>query len=191
MKKICSYILGIILLLFGIYLSVFEKEPHFYTLFSLGLLIIFINIYNSISKRKLFEKNEEILKFSLFLLISCIVVDQIGLYLGYWAYQYKSFLDNLIKYIFEWAVPLTYFMLALMISKKIFQKGFDEKTSFVLSLIIPITLLGLFTEYINIFSNSWIVLKMPITNYKIGNFFLMFQTNFMRLKRAKNVPPMR
>ena len=177
-KKIRNYLylIGGILVLLGMYLSIFQKEPHFYTFFSLGFLIIFYNIYQSIKKEKLFRNKKEFLLFSVILLVECILIDQVGMYLGYWTYQYTSFFDNLIKYIFEWAIPFVYSMLLLMTGKEIFKKKFNERTSFVLSLLIFITLFGLFTEYINLFSDSWIVLDMPISNYKVGEFFVVFQT---------------
>jgi len=177
-KKIRNYLylIGGILVLLGMYLSIFQKEPHFYTFFSLGFLIIFYNIYQSIKKEKLLRNKKEFLLFSVILLVECILIDQVGMYLGYWTYQYTSFFDNLIKYIFEWAIPFVYSMLLLMTGKEIFKKKFNERTSFVLSLLIFITLFGLFTEYINLFSDSWIVLDMPISNYKVGEFFVVFQT---------------
>lgn len=170
------YLVGTIFVLFGVYLSIFHKEPHFYTFFSLGFLIIFYNIYKSIKKEKLFKDKKEFLLFSVVLLAECIIIDQIGMYLGYWTYQYTTFFDNFIKYVFEWVVPFIYSMLLLIIGQEIFKKKFDEKTSFILSLLIFVTLFGLFTEYINLFSDSWIVLNMPISNYKIGEFFVVFQT---------------
>jgi len=175
-QKIYSYIAGSLFFLTGIYLSVYKKEPHFYTLFSIGALIIFVNIYNSITKKDLFKNKKELLFFSVILLMECIIIDNIGMYLGYWGYQYSGFFDNFLKYVFEWAVPLVYSMVLLMIGKEIFNKKFKKNLSFILSLLIFITLFGLFTEYINLFSDSWIILNMPITNYKIGGFFIIFQT---------------
>lgn len=175
-KKYWIYLIGGILFLFGIYLSVFQEEPHFYTFFSLGLLVILFNAYKSITKKKLFRNKKELIVFSLLLIAACVIIDQIGMYLGYWTYQYETFFDNVIKYVFEWAIPLVYFMLSLFIGQKIFQRKLNKKISFLLSLIFVVGLLGLFTEYINLFSDSWIVLKMPITSYKIGEFFVIFQT---------------
>jgi hypothetical protein len=67
-------------------------------------------------------------------------------------------------------------MLTLIIGITIFKKKFNQKISTILSLLIFVTLIGLFTEYINHFSNSWIILKMPLTSYHIGKYFLIFQT---------------
>ena len=51
-----KYLTGIIFLLIGIYLSIFQFEPHFYTFFSIGLFLIFLEYYNSNNKNKLFKK---------------------------------------------------------------------------------------------------------------------------------------
>lgn len=178
MKKQQTCILGVIFLLVGIYLSIFQKEPHFYTFFSIGVFLILLQIYNSISDKKIFHKWEtkNYIFLTTSLLIFSIIIDQIGLTRGYWEYQYTTLFDEIIKYVFEWAIALLYFMLIFMIGTNLFQRKFSEQTSFILSLITFVILAGLFTEYINHFSNSWIILKMPLTNYKIGNYFIVFQT---------------
>lgn len=172
------YIIGIISLLFGIYLSIFQKEPHFYAFFSVGLFLILLNVYNSISKDKLFEKwkTKQYIIFITTLIIISVILDKIGLSLGYWTYQYNTLFDEIIKYLFEWIIPFIYLMLTLIIGIKVFNKKFNKKISFVFSLIIFVTLVGLFTEYINLFSDSWTIIKMPFTDQKIGEFFIIFQT---------------
>ncbi|MEJ2267771.1 MAG: hypothetical protein P8X70_01705 [Nanoarchaeota archaeon] len=62
-----------------------------------------------------------------------------------------------------------------MIGLDIFEKKFSFWIAFVLSLIIFVISLGFLTEYINLFSDSWIVLSMPFSNFKIGDFFIIFQ----------------
>ena len=84
--------------------------------------------------------------------------------------------DEILKYLFEWAVPLICFMIALMIGLKVFEKKIPYNLAFILSLILFVMPLGLFTEFINHFSNSWIILSMPFSNIKIGSFFVIFQT---------------
>ena len=177
-KEFLFIIIGILLVLFGIYLSVFKEEPHFYTFFSIGILILLIMIYNFISKKKIFEKwiTKRYLFFFGVLLVFCIVIDKIGIYLGYWTYQFSTLFDEILKYLFEWAVPLICFMIALMIGLKVFEKKIPYNLAFILSLIFFVMPLGLFTEFINHFSNSWIILSMPFSNIKIGSFFVIFQT---------------
>ena len=173
-----NYILGIIFLLIGVYLSIFQKEPHFYTFFSVGAFLILFQYQKSNFKKPLFKnwKTKQYLLFGVLIIITSIVIDQIGLSLGYWEYQYETLFDEILKYVFEWGVALVYFMLILVIGKNIFEKKFSKNTSLILSLLIFVTLAGLFTEYVNHFSNSWMILKMPLINYKIGGFFVFFQT---------------
>ena len=168
---------GIIFLGLGIYFSVVRREPHFYSLFSVGMAMILMSVYDSISKEKLFLKWKcrNYLVFVFSLLFLCFVFDRIGLAFGYWMYQYSGFFDEVLKYLFEWAVPFFYFMVALKIGMEIFKK-FDCRIAFVFSLIFFVTPLGLFTEWINLFSDSWIILKMPFSNLKIRDFFVVFQT---------------
>lgn len=171
------WIIGIIFFLLGIYLSIFKKYPHFYSFFSIGLVIILLNIYKTLTKKSVFQK-WDLKKYSIFslaLVIVCIIIDKIGLALGYWKYQYTTLFDEILKYIFEWAVPFVYFMVALLIGIWFFKKQ-GKIFSFILSLIIFVTIAGFITEYINLFSYSWEILAMPISNYKIGNFFIVFQT---------------
>lgn len=179
MKGIVRYSIGILFLLFGIFLSIIQKEPHFYTFFSVGAFIILLEIYNSISEEKLFKgwKQKNFFIFFILLFVIFIIIDKLGIFLGYWTYQYTTILDEILKYVFEWVVAHLYIMLGFMIGIVFFQKkGCSFSKSVILSLVTFSTLIGLFTEYINSFSNSWEVLSMPITNYKIGNFFIIFQT---------------
>jgi hypothetical protein len=170
---------GLIFLLNSIYQAIILKEPHFYSLFSVGIFIIFYLVYNHISEKNLFEKwsLKGIIVFAILLLGASILFDNIGLKLGYWIYPHYGLVDNFRKYIFEWAIALFYHTLTLMIGYEIFKKiGMKKTTSFILSLIIFVTIIGLITEFLNIQMYSWKVLSMPITNYKIGNFFIVFQT---------------
>jgi len=157
--KLITYLSGIILLLIGIYMSIFLHNPHFYTPFSVGLFILTLNIYNSLAKKTLFNKwkSKQYALFSIMLIIACIIVDQIGMYLNFWNYpSYTSWIDEIIKIIFEYSVPFMYFMLILLIGAILIRKlGVEKHLSFVLSLLILIPLTLFATEYVNNFSNSW------------------------------------
>ena len=178
MKKILNYFGGAFFLLIGIYLAIIKKEPHFYSFFSIGVFIILLQVYNSISKRHLFNKWKLKSHFLFWggLIITSIIIDRAGIYLNYWKYTYTTIFDELFKYLFEWAVAMAYIMLSFLIGFNIFNRRFSKKASIILSLIIFVTLIGIITEYINHFTNSWTILSMPITNSKIGSYFLIFQT---------------
>jgi len=173
-------LLGIIALLFSIYQAIILKQAHFYSLFSIGAFIILLYIYNSISKENLFKdwKTKEYFIFIGLLIITSVIIDRLGILLNYWVYpQYTSFLDELLKYTLEYALPLSYILLSLMIGKKIFEKlKINSAISFILSLLIFVTLTGLLTELVNMQVSSWKVISMPLTNYKIGNLFLIWHT---------------
>lgn len=180
MREYNFYLIALLSLLAGVLLSIFFSEAHFYTFFSLGVFMLFLGIYNSLSSEKLFHywrfKHFIILYISLVVL--SIFIDQIGMALGYWVYpSFNSIFDEVLKYVFEWIVALSYLALSLAIGIIIFKKrGFGKKASFILSLLIFVTIVGFITEYFNSFSLSWKVLSMPITDYKIGNYFIIFQT---------------
>ncbi len=179
-NKIISYAIGIILLLIGIFMSISLQNPHFYTSFSIGLLIITLKIYNSLAKKPLFHKwkPKQHLTFWISLIIINIIIDKIGIYLNYWNYpSYNSILDEILKYLFEWTAPLVYFMITLLIGFVIFKKTKTNNIiAFALSLLIFVTLLGFITEYLNHFTYSWQILSMPFSNYQINNYFIVFQT---------------
>jgi len=175
MKKQIIYGIGLLFLALGIYFSIFQKLPHF---FSLGLFLITYQIYNSIAKEKLFHKwkTKQYAIFFITLLISCVIIDHLGLVLNYWNYQYSTLFDEIIKYILEWEIPLISTMILFMIGEEIFKKKFSILTSQTLSLLTFIIILGIIIEYLNHFADSWIITNMPFTNIKIGNYFLIFQT---------------
>lgn len=179
-KRNILIIVGIILFIAGIVLAVIYQHPHFYASFSLGLFILLLISYNSISKEKIFSdwRWKKFLVYFVIMLISVIAIDQIGILLGYWAYpQFNTLSDEIVKYLFEYVVPFLYLMLFFMIGIRIFEKiNLNYKLSFFLSLIVFSTLIGLFTEYINSFANSWQVLSMPISNFQVNSFFLVWQT---------------
>jgi len=178
--KIIILILGITILLFSIYQAIILKQAHFYSLFSIGAFIVLLYVYNYISKENLFKnwKTKEYFIFIGLLIVASIIIDKFGILLNYWTYpQYVSFLDELIKFIFEWAFALSYIMLSLMIGIELFKKlKLNNLLSFILSILIFVTLTGLLTELVNMQVYSWKVFNMPITNYKLGNFFLIWHT---------------
>ncbi len=177
-NKTLSYIVGIILVLVGIFLTI-RKEPHFYTFFSIGALLILFQVNKSLSKEQLFHKwkAKNHLVFWIMLIVASIIIDLIGMHLGYWTYTYSTTFDEVLKYVFEWAIAMSYITLAFLIGFNLFRKlNFSKPISTILSMMIFVITIGLITEYLNHFSNSWIIMSMPITNYKIGNFFIVFQT---------------
>jgi len=179
MKNKLNYLIGIFFLFAGVYLAVFQQEPHFYTFFSIGMVIVLYEIYKSTSKKQLFVKwkTKDYFLFAVILIIICMIIDRLGLFLGYWTDLYFLWYDIIIKYVFEWAVAFLYVTLALLIGIEFFRKArLNYPVSFILSLLIFVTLAGIFTEFFNHFANSWIVLKMPFTNYKMGDYFIIFQT---------------
>ena len=84
-----NYIAGIIFLLIGIYLSIFQKEPHFYTFFSVGACLILFQYQKSNFKKSLFKnwKTKQYVLFGFLIISTSIIIDQIGLSLGYWEYH--------------------------------------------------------------------------------------------------------
>jgi len=172
-------IMGTFILTIALYQNIFLDLPYFYALFSLGMFVILLALYNAFAATSLFEnwRGRDILIFSLILLISCVGIDHLGMYLGYWEYPHYDSSDDLRKYLLEWAVALLYHMISLLIGIELFQKAKLHQTSaFFLSILIVVTLVGFLTETLNLNVYSWRVLRMPFSNFKIGDFFLIFQT---------------
>jgi len=158
-----NLILGIILFLVGIYSSVILKYPHFYTPFSIGSLLISLGLYRLIFSRSFFDnwKFKDHLLFWILLCAACLIVDQIGLFLNYRHYPYYSgLIDEIIKITLEYAVPLASFAVFVFIGTKLF----NQKISIII--ISPIILI--FTEYINSFSDSWVVTMPLVIWFTIG-----------------------
>jgi len=172
-------IMGTFILTIALYQNIFLDLPYFYALFSLGMFVILLALYNAFAATSLFEnwRGRDILIFSLILLISCVGIDHLGMYLGYWEYPHYDSSDDLRKYLLEWAVALLYHMISLLIGIELFQKAKLHQTSaFFLSILIVVTPVGFLTETLNLNVYSWRVLRMPFSNFKIGDFFLIFQT---------------
>lgn len=160
---------GLLLFLFGIYSSIALSNPHFYTPFSIGSLLIGLSLYRLFFKKAFFEgwKFGDHLIFWILLCLACLAVDQIGLALGYWHYPYYSGLfDEIIKITLEYAVPLTSFAVftylvigALRASKII---CYLISTAAISSLILVLT------EYVNSFSDSWVVTIPLVLWFTVG-----------------------
>jgi len=172
-------IMGIFILTIALYQNIFLDLPYFYALFSLGMFVILLALYNAFAATSLFEswRGRDILIFSFVLLISCVGIDHLGMYLGYWEYPHYDSSDDFRKYLLEWAVALPYHMISLLLGIELFQKVKLHQTSaFFLSMLIVVTPVGFLTESLNLNVYSWRVLRMPFSNFKIGDFFLIFQT---------------
>lgn len=179
MKDNILIIIGTLLTSVGVYQAVVYKEPHFYTLFSIGLFFIFYSLYFKLFGKSLFTgwKNYKIVLFTFFTLIVSIIIDVIGIKLGYWEYPYyNSFIDQFLKYLFEWTAPLIVYMTVFIIGFKYFSRFYNKSISSIFSLIIFVLGIGMITEYINSFVFSWKILKMPILDYTLGVFNLGFVT---------------
>ena len=175
------YASGIILVIAGMFMAFILHQAHYYSLFSLGVLIILLRVHDKIAKKSLFHswKKKNYIAFFILMLASSVAIDLLGISLGFWTYpSYTSLTDNILKYVFEWIIPMTYIMLSLLIGKEILAKyRIKSWPSWIISLAVFVTITGIITEYINhVAGYSWKVLSMPITNYMIGNYFLIFQT---------------
>lgn len=173
--KMLPLFLGILFLFYGIYMSVFLKNPHFYSFFSIGLSILTLIICN-LQGQKLFNKwsfKKHIFFWFLLFFIS-IIIDQAGIYLGYWSYPYyNSLFDEIQKLVFEYVVSFIYFMNIFLIGVNLFKKiNVNEKIPYLLSLLTFSPLSLLLTEYINSFSNSWIFNIPTLYWYIFGSWLL-------------------
>lgn len=156
MKQVYIYIIGFLFLAVGIYMSVILHEPHFYSPFSIGLTLISLQFYKDIFGQSLFYnwKTRQHACFWILLVIACFIPDQIGMYLNLWHYpHYAGIADEVIKITLEYAVPFVYFLVIYLSAKKLL--GFAA----AVLIVLPLTLI--FTEYINSFSDSWVV-TMPL-----------------------------
>ncbi len=173
------FILGTFTLLIALYQNFVLKLPYFYALFSVGMSMLLYTAYRRLSSAPLF-KNWTFLHgtaFIVLLLAACVVIDHIGMALGYWEYPHYDNDDVLRKYTFEWAVALFYHLLSLLVGMRLFErKGASRSQAFFYSMLVVVTIVGFFTEFLNLHVYSWRVLSMPLTDFRIGEFFLIFQT---------------
>ncbi len=172
-------LVGILLVILGIIQAVAFSDPHFYTAFSVGLTMLMLSIYRLMFKKDFF-KGWSTGQFTLYIvasLVACIIIDQIGISLGYWHYpKYSGLLDEGLKYFFEWFVAFQYLMLAFVICREFIYKTTQNLLLSILVGLVGVSIVGLFTEFLNHSASSWQVLSMPITNLKIGSYFIVFQT---------------
>lgn len=182
MKIRKSYLfLGIILFVISLIQAFVYDWAHYYTFFSLGLFLILLEIYRGITGKDVFERWKiwQHVLFWTMLLGACIFIDAFGMDAGYWIYpNYISLFDNLLKYVFEWVIAHAYLMISFMIGIEVFRKyfGYNKVVSFFASIIVFSSIIGVFTEGINLLVDSWVILDVPLWNFKIGEFFVMFQT---------------
>lgn len=172
-------IVGVFILTIALYQNIILDLPYFYALFSLGMFIVLLALYNTIATDSLFGnwRGRDILFFSLLLLAACVLIDHIGMRLGYWEYPHYDTADDLRKYILEWAIALLYHMVSLLLGIQLFRRFFLHKPStFFMGMLVVVTPVGFLTESLNLNVNSWKVLAMPFSNVKIGDFFVVFQT---------------
>ncbi len=177
-KNIITYSTGISLIIIGIIMAIYFQSKYFYAILSVGILITFWKIYNSTSEKKLFHnfKKTHHFIFWIDLIITSIIIDYIGTKLGYWKGSFMG-IEGILKYPPEWAIPMVSTMIIFLIFKKIFQqKGINKYISAIISLTIFVTLFGIGIEYLNSFGQAWTIQSMPLTNIKIGNYYLIFQT---------------
>lgn len=165
-------LIGLFLFLFGIYSSVVFNNPHFYTPFSIGSLLISLGLYRSFFKRAFFEgwNFRAYLVFWILLCLACLVVDRIGLILNYWHYPYYSGLfDEVIKITLEYAVPLTSFAVFVSLMSGVLNRiRLNIIISFLFSIVLVSSLILIFTEYINSFSDSWVVTIPLVVWFTVG-----------------------
>lgn len=172
-------IVGFVLLAVAVYQNIVLELPYYYTLFSLGMFFLLLSLYNSISSRTLFDSwgARDLIYFTLSLLLVCVLIDKMGLYLGYWEYPHYNENDELRKYIFEWTVALLYHKVSFLIGIEFFRRlKLNDGIAFILSMLVVVTPVGLLTEALNIQVHSWKILDMPLTDLRFGDYFLVFQT---------------
>jgi hypothetical protein len=170
---------GILFLFISLYQNFVLDRADFYTVFSVGMFLLLLAAYHSLPNARLFRnwRSADILRFFIVLTVLSILIDIAGMSLGYWTYPHYGARDLVRKYLFEWSVALLYHMLCLLIGREIFAfLGFNDRISLFLSLLVFVTLIGFITESLNLQVHSWQVMKMPFTNRKIGDYFLIFQT---------------
>lgn len=143
------------------------------------MFLLLLAAYHALADARLFRdwRSADIFRFFVALTVLSILIDLAGMALGYWTYPHYGVQDLLRKYLFEWSVALLYHMLCLLIGREIFAAlGFNDKISFLLSMLVFVTLIGFITESLNLHIYSWKVVKMPFSSRKIGEYFLVFQT---------------
>lgn len=173
------FIFGLFILSIALYQNIILDLPYFYALFSIGMFLVLLSLYNTISAETLFSNWDfkEIFLFGMVLTVACILIDRTGMALGYWEYPHYDSEDELRKYLFEWAVALLYHQVSLLLGYELFRRlRLSDGLSFFLAMIVVVTPVGFITEALNIKVYSWRVLEMPLSNVQIGDYFIIFQT---------------
>lgn len=175
-----NYFIGAGITSIGIILGVFFKEAHFYTFFSIGLFMIFLEIYKHIVHKKLFTRWTiwEHVAFWGMLLVASVIIDILGIRLNYWYYpDYVTTFDTLLKFTFEWCIALMYITLAFLIGVAILKKHKVQPVlAYAGSLVMFVIPMGFITEFFNHIAPSWIVIGTPFSQYSINGYFIVFQT---------------
>lgn len=163
----------------SLYQLIALELAHFYAMFSLGATLILSGLYAFLSHRRVFHGwgIRKIVLFFLLLLSASVVIDRIGMHVGYWEYPHYDADDTVRKYLFEWVVALFYHLVAFVIGIELFERsGANRRTAQVLSLLVVVTAVGFVTESLNLRVYSWRVKRMPLSNAQIGEYYLVFQT---------------
>jgi hypothetical protein len=135
--------------------------------------------YNALAEKRLFADwhPRAVAAFCILMVFTSILVDLAGIGAGYWIYPHYGKSDQVRKYIFEWGVALFYHFLALQIGVEILRRvGIRGLSGLLLSLLLFVTLIGFITESLNLKVYSWKVLAMPLSDYRVGDYFVVFQT---------------
>jgi hypothetical protein len=170
---------GIVCTAVSIYQLYVLEHAHFYALFSLGTTLLLSAAYSAFSGRHVFHGWgwKRVALYFVLLLVLSVIIDRIGMAAGFWEYPHYDGRDNVRKYIFEWTIALFYHYVALLIGiELIMRAGAEYHTALIVSLLLVVTIVGFVTESLNLQVYSWRVTSMPITNIRIGNYFLVFQT---------------
>ncbi len=172
-------IAGIICTIFSLYQLIVLGLASFYTLFSVGMTLSLSCAYNYLADKRLFTNwgVGAVALFWMLMILVSIIIDLAGIRAGYWEYPHYGRTDQIRKYIFEWGVALFYHFLTLIIGVEVFKKaGIGPFRSLLFSLLVFVTGIGFITESLNLQVHSWKVTSMPLTNYRVGRYFLVFQT---------------
>ena len=179
LKPYIKHLTGPLCLLISVLQTFIYEQPHFYTLFSIGFYLIFLDLYEVMTRKKFFHGwgRKEKWLYYIVLFAASVFTDFCGIKLGYWIYPHYTQVDTFLKYVFEWTIALSYHLVSLMVGIEFFKRlKLSESVSFFLSLFVIVTLVGFITETFNIFVYSWRVISMPFSNYMIVPYFLVFQT---------------
>ncbi len=178
-KQYIRHLTGPLCLLISAVQTFTYRQPHFYTLFSIGFYLILLDLYEIVTRKKFFHGwgKRERSKYYIVLFAASVFTDICGIKLGYWIYPHYTQADTFLKYVFEWTIALSYHLVSLMVGIEFFKRlKLSESVSFFLSLFIIVTMVGFITETFNLHVYSWQVLSMPFSNKRIGPYFIVFQT---------------